>query len=360
MTGNTFGKIFKITTFGESHGECVGCIVDGCPPNLEISEKYIQKELNRRRPGQSSITTERNEADRVQILSGVFDGKTTGTPIMLLVKNKNYRGRDYSNIKDIFRPSHGDYTYLKKYGVRDYKGGGRSSARETVGRVAGGTIAKKFLKERLGIDILSYTQQVGNIKTDFDCSNLSSEQIESNIVRCPDKKVAKDMIEFIEKMKEEGDSIGGIVRTIVKNVPTGLGEPVFDKLSAELAKAILSINATKGFEYGSGFGCVNHKGSEHNDEFYLNDGKIKTKTNNSGGIQAGISNGEDITFRVAFKPTATIKKKQKTVNINGKSVEMQASGRHDPCVVPRAVPIVDAMTALVIMDYYLLNLRNKV
>jgi len=358
MTGNTFGKIFKITTFGESHGECVGCVVDGCPPNLEISESYIQKELDRRRPGQSSITTQRKEGDEVQIMSGVFEGKTTGTPIMLLVKNKDYRSRDYSKIKDIFRPSHGDYTYYKKYGIRDYKGGGRSSARETVGRVAGGAIAKKFLKEKLDIDILSFTQQVGNIKTNIDFNEVNLEQIESNIARCPDEKIAQKMIELITNIKEEGDSIGGIIQGVIKNVPAGLGEPVFDKLSAELGKAMLSINAVKGFEFGSGFDCVNYKGSEHNDEFYSDNGKIKTRSNNSGGIQAGISNGENINFRVAFKPTPTIRKKQKTVDINGKEAEMEASGRHDLCVVPRAVPIVDSMAALVIMDFYLLNLRN--
>jgi chorismate synthase len=352
MTGNTFGKIFKVTTFGESHGKCIGCVVDGCPPNLEISESYIQKELDRRRPGQSSITTQRKEGDEVQIMSGVFEGKTTGTPIMLLVKNKDYRSRDYSNIKDIFRPSHGDYVYAKKYGIRDYRGGGRSSARETVGRVAGGAVAKKFLQEKLGIEILSYTQQVGNIKTDIDFNGINLKQIESNIVRCPDEKVAEKMIELINGIKEEGDSIGGIVQAVIRNVPAGLGEPVFDKLSAELGKAMLSINAVKGFEYGSGFDCVNYKGSEHNDEFCIKNGKIRTNTNYSGGIQAGISNGEDITFRVAFKPTATIQKKQLTVNILGEEVEMQASGRHDPCVVPRAVPIVDAMCALVIMDSY--------
>jgi len=358
MTGNTFGKIFKITTFGESHGTCVGCVVDGCPPNLEISESYIQKELNRRCPGQSSITTQRKEEDKVQIMSGVFKGKTTGTPIMLLVHNKDYKSRDYSNIKNIFRPSHGDYVYNKKYGIRDYKGGGRSSARETVGRVAGGAIAKKFLEGKLDVEILSFTQQIGNIKTNIDFNEVNFKQIESNIVRCPDEKVAQKMIDLIAKVKEDGNSIGGIIQGVIKNVPVGLGEPVFDKLSAELGKAMLSINAVKGFEFGSGFDCANYKGSEHNDEFYSDNEKIKTRTNNSGGIQAGISNGENINFRVAFKPTSTIQKMQKTVDINGKEVEMQANGQHDPCVVSRAVPIVDAMVALVIMDYYLLNLRN--
>lgn len=363
MTGNTFGKIFKVTTFGESHGTCVGCVIDGCPSNLEISEEDIQKELDRRKPGQSSITTSRSEADRIQIMSGVFEGKTTGTPIMLLVHNKDYRSRDYSEIQDIFRPSHGDFVYQEKYGIRDYRGGGRSSARETVGRVAAGAIAKKFLKEKLRIEILSFTQQVGAIKAEnIDLDEVSVEDIESNIVRCPNKQRAKEMIELIFSMKEEGDSIGGIVQGVVRNVPVGLGEPVFDKLSAELSKAIFSINAVKGFEIGEGFGCVNYKGSEFNDEFYVDDntGKIRTKTNHSGGIQAGISNGENITFRVAFKPTATIQKEQKTVDIEGKEVIMKASGRHDPCVVPRAIPIVDSMVALVLIDAYLLNLRLEI
>lgn len=361
MTGNTFGKIFKVTTFGESHGTCVGCVIDGCPSNLEISENDIQKELDRRRPGQSNITTSRNEADKVQIMSGVFEGKTTGTPIMLLVYNKDYRSRDYSDIKDIFRPSHGDFVYQEKYGIRDYRGGGRSSARETIGRVAAGAVAKKFLEEKLGIEILSFTQQVATIKAEnIDLDKVTIKDIESNIVRCPDNQKAKEMIELISKVKEKGDSIGGIVQGVIRNVPAGLGEPVFDKLSAELSKAIFSINAVKGFEIGEGFNCVNHKGSEFNDEFYVDkdNKKIRTKTNHSGGIQAGISNGENITFRVAFKPTATIQKEQQTVNLKGEEVTMKASGRHDPCVVPRAIPIVDSMTALVLIDAYFLNVRS--
>jgi len=355
MTGNSFGTIFKVTTFGESHGKCVGCVVDGCPSNIKISEQYIQKELDKRKPGQSSITTQRQEEDRVQIMSGVFEGKTTGTPIMLLILNKDQNSKDYSNIKDIFRPSHGDYTYLEKYGIRDYRGGGRSSARETAARVAAGAIAQKILKEKLNIEFLSYVQQVGNIKTDIDFNSVTQEQIEQNIVRCPNSETAKQIIKLIQETKEQGDSIGGIIQGVIKNVPTGLGEPVFDKLSAQLAKAMMSINATKGFEYGSGFNCVDFKGSEHNDEFYIKNEKVKTKTNNSGGIQAGISNGEIINFRVAFKPTPTISKPQQTVNIHKQETTIQANGRHDPCVLPRAVSIVNAMAALVIMDMYLLN-----
>ncbi|HSQ97563.1 MAG TPA: chorismate synthase [Rickettsiales bacterium] len=359
MTGNTFGTLFKITTFGESHGVAVGCVIDGCPPNIEISEEDIQKELDKRKPAQSSITTQRKEDDIVQIMSGVFEGKTTGTPIMLLIMNKDYKSTDYSNIKDIFRPSHADYTYFKKYGIRDYRGGGRSSARETAARVAGGAIAKKFLKSK-GINLLAFTQQIADIKVNFNSFNeISEELIESNIIRCPNSEKAKKMIELIEQVKNEGDSIGGIIQCFIKGCPVGLGEPVFDKLSAQLGKAMLSINAAKGFEFGEGFNCINFRGSTHNDEFVNENGIICTKTNRSGGIQGGISNGEEINFRVAFKPTATIFKEQDTINTKGENVKMTASGRHDPCVLPRAVPVVEAMTWLTLMDFYLLNLKNR-
>lgn len=359
MTGNTFGTLFKITTFGESHGVAVGCVIDGCPANVEISENDIQKELDKRKPGQSSITTQRSEDDVVQIMSGVFEGKTTGTPIMLLIMNKDYKSTDYSNVKNIFRPSHADYTYFKKYGVRDYRGGGRASARETAARVAGGAIAKKFLRSK-GVDLLAFVQQIADIKTNFKSfDEISEELIESNIIRCPDVEKAKKMIELVEKVKSDGDSIGGVIQCFVKGCPVGLGEPVFDKLSAQLGKAMLSINAVKGFEIGEGFDCVNFRGSTHNDEFVNKNNSICTKTNHSGGIQGGISNGEEINFRVAFKPTPTIFKEQNTVNVDGENVKMVASGRHDPCVLSRAVPVVEAMAWLTLMDFYLLNLKNK-
>lgn len=353
MAGNTFGQLFKITTFGESHGGCVGAVVDGCPPGIEITEEEIQKELDRRKPGQSSITTPRKEEDEIKILSGYFEGKTTGTPILMLAYNKDMRPEDYDHLKNAYRPSHADFTYEQKYGIRDFRGSGRASARETLARVAAGAIAKKYLNQKLGIKILSYVNQVGDIRADIDMENVTEEAIESNIVRCPDPEIAKKMIEFIEKIKAEGDSIGGVITGIIKNVPAGLGEPVFDKLNADLGKAMLSINAVKGFEIGSGFAGVVKPGSEHNDEFIIDNGKIKTKTNNAGGVLGGISTGETIYFKVAFKSVSTIKKTQNTVNRNMEEVELAATGRHDPCVLPRAVPIVDAMSALVIMDHYL-------
>lgn len=354
MAGNTFGHLFRITTFGESHGGAVGVVIDGCPPGLEISEEEIQKELNRRRPGQNAIISSRNELDKVHVLSGIFDRKTTGTPILLLVYNKDAKPEDYVNLKDLYRPGHADYTYQKKYGFRDWRGGGRASARETLGRVAAGAIARKYLKKKLGIEILSYVEQVGDIKANIDFNSVTVDMIESNIVRCPDISTAEKMIELIKKVKAEGDSIGGVVRGIIRNVPIGLGEPVFDKLPADLAKAMMSINAVKGFEIGSGFEGVKLKGSQYNDEFYkTKKGKIRTKTNNAGGTLGGISNGETIYFRIAFKPVSTIKKPQRTVNINNEEVVLKASGRHDPCVLPRAIPIVDAMSALVILDHYL-------
>ncbi len=354
MAGNTFGQLFRITTFGESHGGAVGVVVDGCPPGFEISQEEIQKELDRRKPGQSSITSPRKEQDEIHIFSGLMNGKTTGTPILLLAYNKDVKSEDYLNLRDLYRPGHADYTFQKKYGIRDWKGSGRASARETLGRVAAGAIAKKYLKEKLGIEIMSFVQQVGDIKTDIDFNHVTMDEIESNIVRCPDRQISEKMIRLIENVRDEGDSIGGVICGIIKHVPIGLGEPVFDKLSADLGKAMMSINAVKGFEIGSGFEGVKLKGSQHNDEFYIDkEGKVRTKTNNAGGTLGGISNGETIYFRVAIKPVSTIKKQQKTVNINDEKVLLEATGRHDPCVLPRAIPVVDAMSALVIMDHYL-------
>ncbi len=354
MAGNTFGQLFTITTFGESHGGAVGAVIDGCPPNIEITEEEIQKDLDRRKPGQSEITSPRKEQDVIHILSGVIDKRTTGTPILLLASNKDVRSEDYQHLKNLYRPGHADYTFQAKYGIRDYKGSGRASARETLARVAAGAIAKKYLREKLGIEFLSYVEQVGDIKTTVDFKTVTHTQIESNIVRCPDEQTAKKMIKLIEEVRDDGDSIGGVIKGVIKHVPVGLGEPVFDKLPADLAKAMMSINATKGFSFGSGFDGVKLRGSEHNDSFYLDEkGNIRTKTNNAGGTLGGISNGETIHFRVAFKPVSTIKKKQQTVTKEKHLVELEASGRHDPCVLPRAVPIVDAMAALVIMDHYL-------
>lgn len=353
MPGNTFGQLFKVTTFGESHGGCVGCVIDGCPPGIEISESEIQKELDKRKPGQSEITSPRKEQDEIKILSGYFEGKTTGTPILMLAYNKDMRPEDYNHLKDVFRPSHADYTYQQKYGLRDFRGSGRASARETLARVAAGAIAKKYLQEKLGIKILSFVTQVGDIKSNIDINSVTEEQIESNIIRCPDSEVAPKMIDLVEKIRDSGDSIGGVITGVIKNVPSGLGEPVFDKLSSDLGKAMLSINAVKGFEIGSGFAGVEKPGSQHNDEFIISAGKVKTKTNNAGGVLGGISTGETIYFRVAFKSVSTISKKQNTVNKNLQEIELEASGRHDPCVLPRAVPIVDAMSALTIMDHFL-------
>jgi chorismate synthase len=353
MSGNSFGQTFKITTCGESHGGAVGVIIDGCPSGISITETEIQYELDRRKPGQSKITTPRAESDIIHILSGVFDGVTTGTPILLLAYNKDARSEDYDELKKVFRPSHADYTYLKKYGLRDYRGSGRASARETLARVASGAIAKKYLKQKLSIEIISYVEQVGKIKTDIDYKNVTINDVEANIIRCPDSAIANKMIDFIDEVKQSGDSIGGVIKCIIKNVPSGLGEPVFDKLHADLGKAMLSINAVKGFEIGSGFAGVELLGSVHNDPFMLVDNKVRTKTNHAGGILGGISNGEDIYFRVAFKSVSTINKLQSTLNLNNEEVELRAEGRHDPCVLPRAVPIVDAMAALVVIDHYL-------
>ncbi len=354
MAGNSFGQLFRITTFGESHGGAVGVVVDGCPPGLEISEADIQKQLDRRKPGQSDIVTPRSEQDQIHIMSGVHEGKTTGTPIMMLAYNKDVRSQDYDTLKTLYRPGHADYTFHKKYGLRDWRGSGRASARETLARVAAGAIAQKYLKEKLGIEFVSYVEQVGDIRTDIDFATVTPEMIESNIIRCPDQKTAKDMIRLVEEVRDDGDSIGGVIRGVLRNAPAGLGEPVFDKIPADLAKAILSINAVKGFEIGSGFGGVGMRGSQHNDEFYTDkSGQLHTKTNHAGGTLGGITNGQDVYFRVAFKPVSTISKLQHTVSEQGKSVQLEAAGRHDPCVLPRAVPIVDAMTALTIMDHYL-------
>ncbi len=359
MIGNTFGKLFRVTTFGESHGEAVGCIIDGCPSGVEISELDIQAELDLRRPGQSKITTDRNEDDKAQILSGVFDGVTTGTPICIIIKNKDQKSQDYSEIKDIFRPSHADFTYQQKYGIRDYRGGGRTSARETVARVAAGAVAKKIL-DKMGVFAISFVEQVCNIRAEIDENLVLREDIFSNIIRCPDQKKATEMIELIEKMKEEGDSVGGVIKGVISGLWAGIGTPVFSKLNAELAHAMMGINAVKGFEIGSGFASIELKGSEHNDQIEAKNGKISTKTNHAGGIVGGLSNGENITFRVAFKPISTIKKPQKTVNMLGENVELEnIKGRHDPCVLPRAVPIVDAMARLVILDQIMLDQASR-
>ncbi len=355
---NSYGQLFRITTFGESHGPAIGVILDGCPAGLEIDEAYIQTEMDRRKPGQSKITTQRKEDDSFKILSGVFEGKSTGTPIAIVIENQDQRSKDYSHIAETFRPSHADFTYDAKYGNRDYRGGGRSSARETAARVAAGAIAKLFLRKH-NIEINAFVSQVGTIKAPH-YTQLDLRKTESNIVRCPDAVIAKEMIALIEQVRLDRDTIGGIVTCVVANTPVGLGEPVFDKLHAELGKAMLSINAVKGFEYGSGFEGVTLRGSEHNDEFYNEGGKIKTKTNHSGGIQGGISNGEDIYFNVAFKPVATIMQDQHTVNKAGAEAIVSGKGRHDPCVVPRAVPIVEAMAALVLADFVLRNRAVKV
>jgi chorismate synthase len=352
VAGNSFGQLFRITTFGESHGGSVGCVIDGCPPGIKITEAEIQKEMDRRKPGQSSITTPRKEQDEISILSGIYEGVTTGTPILLLAHNKDVRPEDYDNLKKLYRPGHADFTYQKKYGIRDWRGSGRASARETLARVAAGAIAKKYLKDKFGVEILSYVQQVGDITTDIDYTTVTMEMIESNIVRCPDQPVAKKMIELIEQVKADNDSVGGVVFGVIKNCPVGLGEPVFDKINSDLGKAMLSINAVKGFEIGSGFSGVAMRGSEHNDEFYKDEsGKVRTRTNYAGGTLGGISTGEDIYFRAAIKPVSTIAKKQKSLDVDNNEVELEAVGRHDPCVLPRAIPIVDAMSALVVMDH---------
>lgn len=355
--GNTFGKIFTITTFGESHGPAIGVVVDGCPAGLAIDEDFIQSELQRRKPGQSRITTQRKEEDVCKILSGVFEGKTTGAPIAMVIENQDQRSKDYAHLAESFRPSHADYTYETKYGIRDYRGGGRSSARETATRVAAGAIAKLLLK-RSGISINAYVSQVGDIEAP-PYTTLDLSQVEDNIVRCPDQATAEKMIARIEEVRKARDTIGGIITCVIGGAPAGLGEPIYDKLHAELGRAMLSINAVKGFEYGSGFGGVKLLGSQHNDAFYNEGGRVRTRTNHSGGIQGGISNGEDIYFSVAFKPVATIMMDQESVDKDGKSATVEGRGRHDPCVVPRAVPIVEAMASLVLADFVLRSRTSK-
>ncbi|TDS12217.1 chorismate synthase [Sphingobacterium paludis] len=355
MAGNSFGYLFKITTFGESHGKAIGVIIDGCPPNIEIDEHFIQSELDKRKPGQSKITTQRKESDVAEILSGVFEGKSTGTPIAIVIPNEDQRSKDYSHIAETFRPSHADYTYQQKYGIRDYRGGGRSSARETAARVAAGAVAKLFLKQ-MGIEIFAHVCAVGQLESpNLDTTDIEQllETRESNIVRCADPATANEMIELIDGVRKAGDTIGGKIATLVRHVPVGLGEPVFDKLHADLGKAMLSINAVHGFEYGSGFAGAAMYGSEHNDIFVQEDNKVRTRTNFSGGIQGGISNGMDISFRTAFKPVATIMRDQDSIDTSGNSTTVSGKGRHDPCVVPRAVIIVEAMTALVLADHFL-------
>lgn len=354
---NSYGTLFRISTFGESHGPAIGVIIDGCPAGLSIDETFIQSELNRRKPGQSKITTQRKEDDTFKILSGVFEGQSTGTPIAIVIENQDQRSKDYSHIQNAFRPSHADYTYEAKYGVRDYRGGGRSSARETAARVAAGAIAKLLLKKS-GVEINAFVSQVGELKSP-PYTQLDLTKTEDNIVRCPDPAIAEKMIALIDQVRLERDTIGGVVTCVVKNTPVGLGEPVFDKLHAELGKAMLSINAVKGFEYGSGFEGITLRGSQHNDEFVHEAGKIRTKTNHSGGVQGGISNGEDIYFNVAFKPVATIMQDQNTVDKEGNEAVVSGKGRHDPCVVPRAVPIVEAMAALVLADFLLRARTSK-
>jgi len=361
MAGNSFGEVFRITTFGESHGTGIGVVIDGCPPHITVDLDYIQSELDKRKPGQSKITTQRKESDTVQLLSGVFEGKTTGAPLAMYIPNEDQRSKDYSHIQDKYRPSHADYTYQSKYGIRDYRGGGRSSARETASRVAAGAIAKSYLKKQ-GIEIFAHVSAVAHIEAPNlgDASLTELLEIrESNLVRCADPATANQMVEFINMIRKEGDTVGGVISAVIKAVPVGLGEPVFDRLHADLGKAMLSINAVHGFEYGSGFEGSKMRGSEHNDIFinpHQNAHALKTLTNFSGGIQGGISNGMDINFRVAFKPVATIMRNQQTINSKGEETEISGKGRHDPCVVPRAVAIVEAMAALVITDHFLRNL----
>ncbi len=349
MAGNTFGNIYKLTTYGESHGKAIGGVIEGCPAGLELDFDAIQYELDRRKPGQSKITTQRKEQDTVEFLSGIFEGKTTGTPIGFTILNEDAKSKDYSHIKDTYRPSHADYVYEQKYGLRDYRGGGRASARETACRVVAGAIAKQLLQQ---VKVNAYVNQVGSVRLNKAYQELDLSKMDSNIVRCPDTETAERMIAHIDEIRKQGDTIGGVITCVIQNMPVGLGEPVFDKLHAELGKAMLSINAVKGFEYGSGFDAVTMKGSEHNDAINA-DGT--TKTNYSGGIQGGISNGQDIYFNVAFKPVATIMQDQESIDKDGNTVTVKGKGRHDPCVVPRAVPIVEAMAAMVIADYYLLN-----
>lgn len=354
MFNNTFGNLFRLTTFGESHGSGIGGVIDGMPAGIEVDMEFIQKELDRRKPGQSKLTTDRKEADQIEILSGIFEGKTTGCPIGFLVRNTNQHSNDYENLRDLYRPSHADYTYTQKYGIRDHRGGGRSSARETIARCVGGAFAKLALKQ-IGIELYAYTSQVGDIALEHNYTHYDPATIETNAVRCPDPQKAAEMEQLITTVKAEGDTIGGIITGVIKHCPPRLGQPAFGKLHAALGHAMLSINAAKGFEYGEGFAGVTTRGSQQNDIFYNNKGNIATRTNHSGGIQGGISNGMDIYFRVAFKPVATLLMTQPTVDLNGNETQVKARGRHDPCVLPRAVPIVEAMAAMTILDFFLLD-----
>jgi chorismate synthase len=353
MAGSTFGTLFRVTTWGESHGASVGCVVDGCPPNIHVDLDAIQADMDRRRPGQSRITTQRREGDVVEILSGVVDGVTMGTPIAMMVRNEDQRSKDYSEMKDLFRPSHADYTYQAKYGIRDYRGGGRSSYREAAGRVAAGAIARMYLSQKFGAEITGYVLSISDITADLRAQSVSREMVEANIVRCPDPDAAERMIALIEEARRAGDSLGGVVELVATGMPPGLGEPVFDKLTADLAKAMMSIPATRGFEIGEGFDSTRLRGSQHNDPFEMRDGNVRTVSNHSGGIQGGISNGEPIILRVAFKPTATIMQEQQTVTTSGETVTFKAKGRHDPCVLPRAVAAVEAMAAITLADHAL-------
>ena len=357
--GNTFGKIFQISTWGESHGPAVGVTIDGCPAGVSIDEEAIQVELDRRRPGQSDITTPRSEDDRLEVLSGVFEGVSTGAPILLMVRNKDARPQAYDHLKDVYRPSHADYTYQAKYGHRDHRGGGRSSARETIGRVAAGAIARRILADSAGVELVAYVRRIHDIEAEIDAASVARDAVESNAVRCPDSDAAEKMIERIKQLRKEGDSAGGLVELVARGLPVGLGEPVFDRLEADLAKAMLSLPATKGFEVGSGFDGTRLTGSAHNDAFYKDGDEVRTRSNNSGGVQGGISNGEDLVCRIAFKPTATINKEQETVSTSGEETVLKARGRHDPCVLPRAVPIVEAMAALVLVDHWFLDRSRK-
>jgi chorismate synthase len=358
MAGSTFGTLFRLSTWGESHGPAVGCVVDGCPPGIPLTAEQIQEDLDRRRPGQSRITTQRQEGDAVEVLSGLFEGVTTGTPIGLLVRNADARSKDYSELKELYRPSHADYTYQAKYGVRDYRGGGRASYREAVGRVAGGAVARRLLAERCGAEIVGYVLQVCDVRGTVDPDTVTRGAVDANIVRCPDPEAAERMIAAIDEARKAGDSLGGVVEVVARNVPAGLGEPVFDKLTAELARALMSIPAARAFEVGAGLGSVTMRGSTHNDPFEMREGRVRTRGNFSGGIQGGISNGETILLRVAFKPTATIMQEQETVTTAGEPTTFRAKGRHDPCVLPRAVAAVEAMVALVLADHLLRQAAN--
>ncbi len=358
MAGSTIGKLFQVTTFGESHGEMIGVVIDGCPAGLDLDEAFVQAQLDRRRPGQSRITTQRKESDRVRFVAGVFEGKTTGAPLAALIPNEDQRSKDYDHIAQSYRPSHADFTYEKKFGHRDHRGGGRSSARDTAARVVAGAVAQLLLR-RFGIMIQAYVSQSGSVRLEKDPTDLDLRQAEENIVRCPDAATARRMIDEIERARKDGDTVGGVITGLALGCPIGLGEPVFDRLHADLGKAMLSINAVKGFEYGSGFAGVTLRGSEHNDPFVQEGEIVRTTKNHSGGIQGGISNGMPIVFRVAFKPVATLMKPQATVDREGKAVQIGGKGRHDPCVVPRAVPIVEAMAAIVLADHLLRNRAAK-